>query len=254
MIEVTYYPFMMVEDPNCIDEDQLMIEVKVDNGDWKAEASKPVALGGGKYRWSLSSIPCKDHMIKLWVSGPAGQASLEYPEPVRAISEAELIASHYTPLAPTNLQLTNLGDNQVEMSWAPADCATAYDISYGVDVDSMQYKVVSASQGSRLILSEGLEPCTDYTVNVFSVVGEDEYSAEAATARLTTPPESSSAASLDPQITRDTNRVSALWKAYDKLSCVQRYSVSVCKETEDCGEAREVERNDNLEYVKVMLS
>jgi len=249
-IEVTYSPFMMVEDPNCIEESQLNLEVKSGSGDWVAMDAAPEALGGGKYKWSIPSVPCKDHMIKFWVNGPAGQASLEFPEPIRAISEEELITSKYTPVAPAGLKVTNLADNQVEVSWDAADCATAYDISYGVDMDSMKFQTVPAHLGSQLIISEGLEPCTDYEVSIFSVVGEDGFSAEEASTRFTTPPESSSASSLEPQITRDTNRVSAVWKAYDKLSCVQTYSVSVCKETEECGAPLEVARNDALEYIK----
>ena len=250
-IEVIYSPFLMVNDPNCIEESQLNLEVKSGSGDWIAMEDTPVALGGGKYRWTIDAVPCKDHLIKFWVNGPGGQAALEYPEPILAASELDIIESKFTPEKPTGLKISHLGENSVEVSWEPADCATSYDISYGKIISGeRKTKIVPASQGSHIILSEGIEPCTEYSINIFSVVGEEEYSADEASETFTTPPDASSASSLEPEITRETNSMSAKWRPFDKLSCVDKYAVSVCKEKEDCMETQEVEKNDALDYLK----
>lgn len=250
-IEVVYSPFLMVQDPSCIEESQLNLEVKSGAGDWVAMEDLPVALGGGKYKWTIDAVPCKDHLIKLWVNGPGGQAALEYPEPILAASDLDIIESKFTPEKPTGLKITPMGEDSVEVSWEPADCATSYDISYGKIISGeRKTKIVPASQGSQIIISEGIQPCTEYSINIFSVVGEEEYSADEASETFTTPPDASSASSLEPEITRDTHSVSAKWRPFDTLSCVDKYAVSVCKETEDCMEAQEVEKNDALDYLK----
>jgi len=249
-VDIVYYPFLMVEDPACIEESQLNLQVKSGSGDWIAIDEAPEVLGGGKYKWTVNVVPCKDHLIKFWVNGPGGQAALEYPDPIRAVSDEELIMFKYKPAKPTGLVVNNLDGNTVEVSWEPADCATSYDISYGKDSDSMQSRIVPASEGNQLIISEGIEPCTDYDISIFSVIGEDEYSVEEAAARFTTPPDADSASSLEPDILSTENTMTAFWAAYDKLSCVEKYSVSVCKEQEDCLETREVVRNDALDRIQ----
>lgn len=250
-IDIVYSPFLMVEDPNCIEESQLNLEVKSGSGDWIAASGRPDVLGGGKYKWTIDAVPCKDHLIKFWVNGPGGQAALEYPEPIRAATDEQLIADRFTPEKPTSVKVTDLGSNTVTVIWTPADCATAYDISYGSVISSdRKSQIVPASQGSQIIIAEGLKPCTEYIINIFAVVGEDGYSPDEASINFMTPPEPSSANSLQPEVTSALNAVTALWRAYDTLSCVEKYSVSVCREKEDCLESKEVSRNDALDYLK----
>lgn len=249
-IEIIYSPFIMVEDPNCIEESELNLELKSGSGDWIAIDEAAEALGGGKFKWSIAAVPCMDHMIKFWVSGAGGQASLEYPEPIHAVSEEELINSKFTPKAPTGLKVTHLGDHTIQISWEASECATSYELSFGKNIDSMTTELVPASDGNEFTISEGLEPCNEYDVLLFALVGSDEYSQDEASVRFTTSPDESSALSLEPVIESEANSVVAQWQAFDKLSCVDKYAVSVCKEQHECLETVEVSRNDNLETIK----
>ena len=165
-IEVLYSPFSMVEDASCIDEKQLNIEVKSGNGEWVAVDTRYDALGGGRYRWTVDAVPCKDHMIRIWVHGPGGSASLEYPETILAASEENIIKSRFEPATPAELTAKNSGDNKLEVSWLPSECATSYEISYGKDIDSMQSKILPASQGSNIYL-DGLTSCARYKLIFF---------------------------------------------------------------------------------------
>jgi len=247
-IEVVYYPFQMVEDASCLDEAQLNLEVKAgEHGTWTAMESVPTALGGGKYKWSIPAVPCLDHHIKLWVTGPGGQASLEYAQPIKAASTEEIIAAKFTPEKPEGLTVTNMeASGEVRVTWTASECATSYDLSYGRNLDSMQSQIVSDTE---IVLSE-LEPCTDYDISIFAVVGEEEYSIDEASTRFTTPPDTASAMSLEPVVDTQTNAMMARWRAYDRLSCVTKYAVSVCKEQEaDCTDSAEVERSDALDYI-----
>jgi len=250
-IEIIYYPFQMVEDAGCVDEDQLNLEVQSgENSEWVAMEVKPNALGGGKYKWSIPAVPCLQHRLKFWVNGPAGQASLEYAEPVPAATTEEIIAAKFVPEMPTGLTVTHLPDGGgVRVTWEASECATAYDISYGSSADNMRTQVLPAQ--TELVLDD-LQPCTDYDISLFSMVGEEDYSIDEASTRFTTPPETGSAASLNPIVQPGTNSLLAKWQAYEKLSCVSRYAVSVCKEGEaECQTAgSEVERSDTLDYIQ----
>jgi len=253
-IEIIYSPFLMVEVPDCIEEERLNLEIKSGNGDWVAMDSQPESLGGGKYRWTIDAVPCKDHFIKLWFIGPGGQSELTYPNPIPAASDEEITKSRFTPSKPTNIQYTSLGDNSVEVSWDPSDCATSYDISYGKILSNTQkFQTVPASQGSSIIISEGLEQCSEYELSIYAVVGE-EYSEEAAATKFGTPPDASSASVLEPEVFSEVFSMTATWKGFDQLSCVNKYSVTVCKEKEDCQEEKELERNDALDYMKYETS
>ena len=249
-IDIVYSPFLMVEDPACIEEAQLNLEVKSGAGNWIAATGRPDVLGGGKYKWTIAAVPCVDHVFKFWVNGPGGQAALEYPDPVKAATSDQLIASRFTPERPTAVNVVDLAASAVTVSWTAAECATAYDISYGTVLSSdRKSQIVPASAGSQLVI-KGLKPCTEYIIDIFAVVGEDNYSPDEASINFVTPPEPSSAASLQPEVTSDLHTMTALWRAYDTLSCVEKYSVSVCREQEDCLAPQEVSRNDALDYLK----
>ena len=71
-IEVEWQPHLMVENPSCINEDQLFLEVNHNGGDdgWTI-AGGEMELSGpdGRFRWSLDVVPCKDHYFRVWVDG-----------------------------------------------------------------------------------------------------------------------------------------------------------------------------------------
>jgi len=252
-IEVIYSPFQMVEDRSCVDEAQLNLEVKMGSGEWVAVDSTPEPLGGGKYRWIIDAVPCKDHMIKIWVTGEGGSTSLEYPEPILAATETEIIKSRFVPSTPEGLTVQNSGDNELEVMWQPSECASSYEISYGKDINSMESKILPASQGSQILL-DGLTSCSRYDIHVTAFIGDSSYS-DSASVAFTTQPEVSSALQLEPQVDRDTSYVSAKWQAFDKLSCVDSYAVSVCKEmADDCVDTQTVQTNDALAYLKYETS
>ena len=141
-------------------------------------------------------MPCKDHAIKFWVTSKTGeQAYFELSNPIMAVSEDELIRSKYTPNDVTGLAARNAGDNTLEVSWEPSECATSYEVSYGDE----QFKLVSASEGSATML-EDLDSCTQYDIKVYAIIGEDEYSNNGAEVIFTTQPEVASATQFEPEV------------------------------------------------------
>jgi len=253
-IVVEYKPFSMVTNPECVDEQQLIIQVRTaDSNDWITFDGRPEGIGAGIFRWTISDIaPCKDHYFQFSIGGPVGQVMFTYPDPVPAAPEEEII-QHFSPKAPGNLRVSDTRDSSASLSWEAAECATKYEIGYSKKLapNERQFETVPAADGNSFVISEGLEPCTEYEISMSSVLGDDVYSDDEATVNFATPPAASSADKLDPQVTPDTNSMLTRWSGFDKLSCVTKYSVSVCKEQEEqCEDAKEVVRNDALEYLE----
>ena len=89
-----------------------------------------------------------------------------------------------------------------------------------------------------------------YDIYVTAYIGDTVYS-ESASVTFTTQPEVSSALTLEPTIDRDTSAVTATWQAFEKLSCVDSYAVSVCKEKADsCVDTQTVKTDDALAYLQ----
>ena len=161
-IDVTWQPFLMVEQAGCLDKTQLGLEIRAGAAAaWVPVEESPLELGGGRYRWSLEVVPCHDHFIRLSVGGEGGKAALELPNPVLAAAAEEIIASGFSPEPPRDLTAVAIDEKSVRVSWTASECAQSYDLSYGLVVGGVsKSRQVTADEGSSIIISgDGLEPC-----------------------------------------------------------------------------------------------
>lgn len=230
-IDVTWQPFMMVDDAGCLDKTQLGLEVRAGSAAaWVPLDESPLELGGGRYRWSLDVVPCHDHFIRLSVGGVGGSGALELPNPVPAAAAEDIIASGFSPEPPRDLTAVAIDEKSVRVSWTPSECADSYDLSFGRLVGGeKKSRQVTAAEGSTVVITgDGIEPCQDYSLTIAAVIGEDGYSEES-TAMFSTPPDSEAANKLDPTVVGDVSSIKATWKSWDALSCVERYEVAVCR-------------------------
>jgi len=230
-IEVTWKPFLMVENPACLDKTQFSLEMKAGAAaDWVLANQSPKEMGGGKYRWTLDVMPCHDHYLRL---GVGGGAVLELPKPVVAATEEDIINSKFRPQPPKNLAVKNLADGSVSVSWTPSDCAREYYFYYteqGTGTLDTHSKMVDGSDGGSTFIMKELKPCRDYELTAAaSVRGEDLIGAEETTS-FSTPPDMAAAEKLEPIVTAEASSMKVTWIAYDVLSCVNSYEVSVCQE------------------------
>merc|ERR1719320_1728425 len=86
----------------------------------------------------------------------------------------EIANSHFRPSTPDNLAIAQVTDDSVIVSWTPSLCAESYELWYESDQgDDSGNITVSAGFGSVTIRE--LQTCTDYTVYVTALVG-DEFS------------------------------------------------------------------------------
>lgn len=242
-IEIVAVPGKMVEKPEGFDTNRVTVEIKAGSGEWAVVEEEP-SLRGGKYRWTVEDVaPCVDHAVRLWLHGKdGGQAVFEFPNVVHRATTQELVAAQFTPAPPTDLRVEEVGEDSVEVSWELSTCAEMYDVTYerlsgGEETFSQQV------EGGRVVLS-GLHSCSEYEVRVTAVLGH-EFSEEA-TVLVFTSPGYYAAEKLTPTITSTTNSVTAKWRAFEKLSCIRRYSVTICKEGRACPEGKEVARDDAM--------
>ena len=100
-----------------------------------------------------------------------GSAELTLPNPVAAASNEDLISARYQPSQITGI-ITGVESDGVTISWNPAECAVSYEITYLPSGSEEEPKLakVSATEGNSVILTDGLEPCTDYKYEVFAVI------------------------------------------------------------------------------------
>lgn len=243
-IEVEWQPFLMVEEPHCINQDQLFLEMNHDGGDggWVKVGGNMRASGArGKYKWVLDVAPCKDHYFRVWVDGDGQQASFALPNPVNAISDEDLKASDYEVLAPTSLNAHVMSGSEVHITFTPSECALVYEISYGKEdsAEEMKSLKISKDEGNSFTLTDGIEACSDYSYTVLAYIGDDIISEEAA-GYFTTAPNQDSATRLTPEITQAIDSLTVSWNTFE-CPCVKKYEVSVCKPGEENCEPVEVE-------------
>jgi len=251
-IEVEAQPSLMVEDKLSIDKKRITLEIKSGDGDWKVINNSP-SLRGGVYKWTEYNIePCMNHNVRIWVHGKdESQSSFNYPHTIAAASLDDIIASGYRPNIPVGVQAGEFSGGGVEVTWAQNKCTSVYDVTYqkvtGGETFSRQ---VQSSKGNSIILTDGLESCSEYEVRVSAVIG-DEYSDENIVT-FSTPPAKNAADKLEPISEPTINSVISKWKGFEKLPCISEYIVSICKdgETTSCSTGQKVERDDSLQFLE----
>jgi len=246
-IEVVWQPFAMVEDKKSIDKKKLFLEVKVGDGSWNRLDKPASRRGGGKYRWTLDNdLPCKDHSLKFVVVSLDGEeAEFEYPTPIAAASTEDIANSgNFIPATPSNLKV-EINENEMVASWDPVECATSYEVKYKKFTEEDDQFIYKDSETNSLILEDGIDTCSDYEIIVTAVVGTDIVSEETFS-EFHTPPGTDAAQKLDPTIEPGLDSVKIKWEAWEKLSCVSDYTVTLCKDGEDCGEPVNVILDETL--------
>ena len=166
----------------------------------------------------------------------------ELPTVIPRASSAELVASQFTPHRPRQLKVGDVGEESFEVSWEVSSCAEMYDVTYE-KVSAGEESFSQQVRGGRVRL-EDLDSCSEYEVRVSAVLGE-QYSEEV-TMLVSTAPGFYAAERLNPVMTPSMNSLKATWKAFEKLSCVKKYLVAVCKEGSACPERLEVFRDDAM--------
>ena len=158
-------------------------------------------------------------------------------------ASVELLASQFVPQRPEQLQIYQVKEG-LEVSWKASSCTELYVVScerVSGEGGGFSQKV----KGNRTRL-EGLESCTDYEVSVIAVLGH--LHSKVASALVSTIPGFDAVDQLDPILQPSENSLTATWIAYEKLNCVKKYLVTICKEGSSgrCPEGREELRDDAM--------
>lgn len=249
-IEIEARPMMMVYDASSIDKNMVTLEIKSGDGEWTKITNAP-SMRGGVYKWIESDVePCLTHSIRIWVHGvDAGENSFIYPDTLAAASLDDIATSGYRPKKPKDVKIVDNPQGQIEVSWTPSKCASMYDVTYQkVTGGEAISKQVQASHENSILLVDGLVSCSEFEIRVSAVIG-DEYSDEAVLS-FTTAPEINAAQRLEPLAVPSPNSVIAKWKGFEKLSCISKYIVTICKEGEECSKGETLERDDSLQFIE----
>jgi hypothetical protein len=235
-IVVEWQPASLVVSPKDIDYTQQRVEMQVEDGAWTGLEESPV-MKRGKYRATFEVAPCKSHHFRLVMSSLSGEeATYHYPPAVGPAPEEDILASRFTPKAPTQVEVEDLGQNQVRVSWQPVDCATNYEV-YGSAGDATP--VITGTTGETSILLEGAGSCAAYEIIVTAYTGDE--ASEETISDLTTAPGPDAGLKLEVIVNSSVDSVSASWDSWAQLSCVASYQVSLCREG-DCSKVTTVQK------------
>ena len=235
-IVVEWHPAELVVDKSDVDVSKQIVEVQEEGGEWRR--AEQVVFRSGRYRGTFTVVPCKSHSLRFTVVGKDGQeATFEFPGTVGPASEEDIAASRFTPDAPTNIRATALSGNRVEVSWEAAACATTYEV-YG---SSGRAEVLSSTTDQTSVVLEGAESCATYDISVTALTGQE--ASEEATVELSTSPGESAGEKLEVNVAVGVNSIEANWDGWRDLSCVESYTVEVCRDGQ-CGEEEVVSRNE----------
>jgi len=245
-IEVKWQPFAMIEDKASVDMNNMKVGLKTADGEWEVQTAKISKRGGGKFRMVIDDIlPCKDHYVQFIFSNPEGEETVyEYPNVISAASKDELAtSSDFTPETPASVAASAVNEN-IEISWEPVECATSYEITYKKILDDESSIMTVTTETNSVILSDGIDTCSEYEVFVSAVTGE-AYS-DSDSIDIFTPPAGDAASRLTPSINAGTSSVDISWEGWEKLACVKEYEVKICEEDGECFETEIVKREFSL--------
>jgi hypothetical protein len=234
-IVVEWNPASLVKDPAAIDLTQQIVEIKAGDGAWTRPQESPIPKRG-KYRQTFDNVaPCKIHLFRFVVSGLDGEEAIfEYPQAVGPAAEEDILASRFTPNPPANVKVTAMQGSKLRVSWAASDCATSYEV-YGAGTVS---KISGHTEETSIVL-EDAESCETYDIQVTALTGQEL--SEDTTTEFVTGPSEAAGEKLEVEVVPQVNTVTASWDGWQALSCVEHYSVELCKDGE-CTESVPVTR------------
>jgi len=173
-IAVKFRPGKMFEEEEKYEIENIVLEVKSGEDCWTKVDERPAKRGKDKFMWRVKVVPCKQHLIRIGVLKDDCIEYIEYPAPVGPATAEEIANSHFRPSTPDNVAIARVTDDSVVVSWTPSPCAESYELWYESDMgDDSGNITVSAGFGS--VTMRELQTCTDYTVYVTALVG-DEFS------------------------------------------------------------------------------
>ena len=162
----------LFEDGVEVDADDISLEIKTGKECWRKVGDSPMRRGKQKRMWRVKIIPCKEYSIRLGVARDDCVEYLEYPNTVGPATAVEISKSHYRPKTPGNVVVTPITDDSVLVSWAESDCAESYDLWYEAD-SGLDLGNITVSAGVGEVTIAGLENCTEYTLYMVSLLGEE---------------------------------------------------------------------------------
>jgi hypothetical protein len=171
-IAVKIRPGEMFEGGESVSVEDLVLEVKSGEDCWSRVEDRPVKRGKDKHMWRVKVVPCKKHQVRLGIRREDCVEYLEYPDTVGPATAEEIANSHFRPARPEHVVITPLAEDSVAVSWIPSPCAESYELWYESDQGEDSGNItVSAGFGSVTVRE--LQHCTDYTVYVTALVGEE---------------------------------------------------------------------------------
>ena len=240
VIEVRARLMFMVEDISLVDKKRVTLELSAGEEEWVVVSEAPV-VRGGTWTWTEDiTSPCVAHRVRLWVHTAAGtQQSFTSPGLVPAVSSDVLQREKFRPAAPRLLETVQTLYALV-VSWEPSACSQSYLVSYrSLPGGETVSREVAASSRPSLLLTDNLQPCTEYEVKVVAALG-GTYSQET-TKIITTAPTQTSADRLEIKVTPGRDHATVRWSPGRDLPCITTYNVSLCRQAGDCLHSRAVD-------------
>jgi len=211
----------LVENIDDLDTSQSIVEVKAGDGAWVRETG---VMKRGTFKATVKQVaPCKSHEVRFVVVSKEGEeATSPFTVTVDPATPDQIEASRFTPKAPTNLVVSSLEGNKIEVSWDASECATHYEIFATAGASTIS----GNTEGETSVVLEA-ESCEQYEIAVTAYTGE-EASDEAIT-DFSTSPSLGAAEKLEISVESDVTTAEASWNGWE-LSCVADYAVQLCKD------------------------
>jgi len=224
----------LVENIDDLDTSQSIVEVKAGDGAWVRETG---VMKRGTFKATVKQVaPCKSHEVRFVVVSKEGEeATSPFTVTVDPATPEQIEESRFTPKAPTNLVVSSLEGNKVEVSWDASECATHYEIFASAGASSIS----ESTEGETSIVLEA-ESCEQYEIAVTAYTGQE--ASDDATADFSTSPSEGAAEKLEISVESDVTTAEASWNGWEHLSCVADYAVQVCKDGA-CEESVAVKRD-----------
>jgi len=224
----------LVENIEDLDTSQSIVEVKAGDGDWVRETG---VMRRGTFKATVRQVaPCKSHEVRFVVVSKEGEeATSPFTVTVDPATPEQIEESRFTPKAPTNLVVSSLEGNKVEVSWDAADCATHYEIFASAGASTIS----ESTEGETRIVLEA-ESCEQYEMAVTAYAGQE--ASDEATADFSTSPSEGAAEKLEISVESEVTSAEASWNGWEHLTCVADYAVQLCKDGA-CEESVAVKRD-----------
>jgi len=246
-IEVKWQPTMAVQNPDCYDLTAAELQFKPVGSAAPYQMAKESPVTEGQYsKWTIPAKPCLQYQFQIMLTGNSVDSGdpvyLEVPTTVGPAPQEALLNSGYMPEAPTNFQ-SQVDVTSATLSFEPSDCAETFEIAYTDSSDEKwaNAKDAIASKESPAVNVDSLEPCTTYKATIYSALGE-EYSEEMLEGTFSTLPRRDTGDLLETKTEPGLNSVSVTWPAWEKMSCIKDYQVTVCSKEAECMETQTVSK------------